>query len=434
MLDDDDDGWMKPSPKHPSGWYYHWHSGKRVGADVLSGSIELPRTLRLREREEYFVLTDGTAVLVSHEQQTARRIYLNRDYDNESPILGGKENWSAQQEYWAHVAKHPSHLTDTQTARILKVDLMEALCYLRWCCTETLLPSLMPTAAFSFTLSMKLIQVIDTMSPGISSQHEDVILVAQILTKKYESYANHKFGTSNCVSFVETPNPQPKDLRHQIKRYLTDLFYVPSSIIFLGAPPRYRKLLLDMHTAFIRGDEWHDHIHKMLDGWSDSNLLATVMLPAGVSYLAVLDLSQVSTTAVLISILSALGSITSGLYCIGVYRSYDPVIETPRSAADMDHYRFNITAHGPYRIHAFAVILGLPDVFLMWSVIAFTVATIAYNFDGAKLSVGAYTGVSVIFYAIALAVGAMVLSLWYAWGREGTIFSKLARSWRETLV
>ena len=48
--------------------------------------------------------------------------------------------------------------------------------------------------------------------------------------------------------------------------------------IFLGFPFRYLRYFTELDTCFLREENWHLHIQRLVKEWNDSNLLASASL------------------------------------------------------------------------------------------------------------------------------------------------------------
>jgi len=111
----------------------------------------------------------------------------------------------------------------------------------------------------------------------------------------------------------------------------------------------------------------------------------------------------------------------AGLYCLSYYRAYSPARD---SAEVADRYSGNITRHGNIRLRYFAIILSLPEVFLLWSIVSFTVATLGFNFGGEKLTVGESFAALAVLIVVGFGLSLVIIILWYVWGK-GSVKSRI---------
>jgi hypothetical protein len=167
-----------------------------------------------------------------------------------------------------------------------------------------------------------------------------------------------------------------------------------------------------------------------------------------VSFLAIPNSGSVTAVAALVSTITALGSVLSGLYCLAYYAYEDPagdIVEISvcpylffllgvglKSINIQNRYAANILSHGKNRPVYTAVILSLPEASLLWSIISFAVAALAFNFSARKFSVG-FILVLIVFGIVALGVGLVLGALWYVWG-TGSIATRVWRFFHKFLA
>jgi len=254
-----------------------------------------------------------------------------------------------------------------------------------------------------------------------------VSMIAGILAQKYRSYNARRFWRVDRNGFPEWSRSKAGGTDNIFAQFLTNSCFYFLTVLCLFAPRRYFKIILEVDSLFLTGDEWRSHVQKLADDWSAFNLLSTVILAAAVSYLSVQDLGPVATIAVLISILGALGSVLAGLYCLAYYRTYTPEVDST-NITDADRYSGNLTDHGKNRPKYFAIILSLPEVFLVWSIVSFTVTTLAFNFGKANQPTpGGSFGILGVLIVVAVGFGLVIFALWYMWG-QGSLMSRVRRT------
>lgn len=159
--------------------------------------------------------------------------------------------------------------------------------------------------------------------------------------------------------------------------------------------------------------------------------------------LSISSLGSIARVAALNSILLSLGSVMTGLYCLAYYRAYLPSVDSddgtvfavrhvpPIMEIYTDHlliqdrYKGNITGHGQQRPKYFAVILSLPEVFLLWSIMSMIVAALAFNFGGGQWTFGVFWVLGV-FVVAGVGFGVVLTFQWYVWGK-GSIQTRVRR-------
>lgn len=86
-------------------------------------------------------------------------------------------------------------------------------------------------------------------------------------------YNRNVFWKSSRKSFVGYPKYTAIDNR--VKRFFIGIFFSCLTIIFLFAPRRYLKSLLEVDTLFLNGDEWRGHVQRLADDWAAFNVLVS---------------------------------------------------------------------------------------------------------------------------------------------------------------
>ncbi|KAJ6454292.1 hypothetical protein C8R47DRAFT_1228716 [Mycena vitilis] len=220
-------------------------------------------------------------------------------------------------------------------------------------------------------------------------------LIANVLAEKYSQQGTLDFSKEN--------DQRPKSSK------ILDVLFGILDFASLGAFLRYLSRLEEVRTPILTDDQWRDHILRLVQEWEEFNLISTVLLSASAGILALENLGSAARTAILISILSSFGSITTGLYCISMYQLRAP---DSRDSADRTNsltvFRYN---QFTLRHKGIALILGLPMAFLVWSLLSFMVGILSFNFIGtetsgrfANVAYGVVSVAAVIFFFIMLAL------------------------------
>ncbi|KAJ7794436.1 hypothetical protein B0H13DRAFT_2171324 [Mycena leptocephala] len=409
--------------------------------------------------EEAYFRGEDEWLLIIHSSQTAWYLVQHKEADMKTK----------QKLYWTYISTHPAH-AERSMAGWMATAHKQALVYLKWCSFEALtsstaktpfplkhsqdianlLRSLPEDSADAETLAASEVLAVDTQAsssqaadrrlhshgkaPEVSAAESAAresyklqkTLIAKVLAAKYSQQ-----GAVDASSETNRPAKPSKAL---------DALFWIVDFASLGSFLRYLRRLEEVRDTLLTDDQWRDHIWRLVKEWEEFNLISTVLLSASAGILALNNIGGVPRTAILISILSAFGSITTGLYCISMYQprapnSRDSVDRT--NAMDVFQYtQYTLTHKG------IALVLGLPMAFLVWSLASFMVGIIAFNIVGTEtsghVSPLAYAVVSVaaaVFLLIALAF----YSLSRLWGSRqggtllGTIrehYMKVIRHWR----
>ncbi|KAJ7618495.1 hypothetical protein FB45DRAFT_931780 [Roridomyces roridus] len=229
-------------------------------------------------------------------------------------------------------------------------------------------------------------------------------LVAKVLSKKY----NQQGAVDGSKDAGQPPKPSK----------VLDLLFWTVDITSFGSFFRYLSRLEDVRAPILTNDEWRDHIMRLVKEWEEFNLISTVLLSASAGILALQDIGSIARTAVLVSIICSFGSITTGLYCISMYQIRAP---DPQDSLDRANSR-TILAYNHYTLthKRFALILGLPMAFLVWSLISFMVGILSFNIVGTETRSGHVSGVAYAVVAVAglvfILMGAAFYTLVRVWG------------------
>ncbi|KAJ7683573.1 hypothetical protein B0H17DRAFT_1074047 [Mycena rosella] len=247
-------------------------------------------------------------------------------------------------------------------------------------------------------------------------------LIAKVLAEKYNQQ-----GAEDNSSETDQPLETSKGL--------DTLFWVVDVASF-GSFLRYVNRLEEVRATILTDDQWRDHILRLVKEWEEFNLISTVLLSASAGILALENIGGVPRTAILISILSSFGSVTTGLYCISMYQ-----LRAPNSRDSVDRTNaLTIFNYNQYTLKhkGIALILGLPMAFLVWSLVSFMVGILSFNVVGTEnsghVSGVAYAVVSVAaFVFLLIAIAFYSLSRLWGTGRGHGILNSIRRRYMDTL-
>ncbi|KAF7354645.1 hypothetical protein MSAN_01378100 [Mycena sanguinolenta] len=358
--------------------------------------------------------------------------------------------------YWTYIVGHPAH-AEKAMANWMAEAHKQAVLYLKWCSFEALTSA---TAKTPFPLKhsndlgnlLASLEQDSLISPpqekddsraqeplSLGTAPDDQISVLE--TAAQESYKlrtsliakilKEKYTQLSAIDALGETNKPPKP-----SRALDVLFWIVD-VASLGSFLRYLHRLDEVRDTLLTDDKWRDHIWRLVKEWEEFNLISTVLLSASAGILALNNIDGVPRTAILISILSSFGGITTGLYCITMYQPRAP---NSRESIDrsnaMTMFKYNqyILTH-----KSIALVLGLPMAFLVWSLIAFMVGILSYNIVGTEIS-NHVSGVAYAVISVAAAIFLFIALAFYSlsrlWGsRQGrTAFldtiRKQYRHWR----
>lgn len=147
---------------------------------------------------------------------------------------------------------------------------------------------------------------------------------------------------------------------------------------FFGIPSTYLAHVKDASEYHGRLSNvqlrWERYIDRIVQEYQDFLLIATVLLSANVSFLAIGDIGATGQAAGVVSVFASMGSIIVGVFCVWKHQANR---HQSRSFAYLHNAH-----HGIFGLQGHALTLSLPPVLLVWAVIAFAVAFLAYTIDG----------------------------------------------------
>jgi len=181
-------------------------------------------------------------------------------------------------------------------------------------------------------------------------------------------------------------------------------------ILFFNIPSKYSARISGLHQGgMYYDDEWCSVIAEMLKEWSDTNLLASVVLSSSMALLAVPDIKSQVQAAGLLSVLCSVASLLIGIHNLWQHQAY----ADPNAARERIKYGINCREKGddpeisPTKL---AIILSLPVSFLLWSVLALVIGVLSYAASEAPVASKSLVGCA---SGILLFLG--LFSLWYFW-------------------
>lgn len=166
------------------------------------------------------------------------------------------------------------------------------------------------------------------------------------------------------------------------------------------------------------GQNWEKYTQQLTQEYSDFILVSTVLLSATVGMLSIGDIYQMARVLSILSAFASLGSITISVFFVWRHqRNTDvPTSHTFAYIHNSRNHIMGLTGH--------SLLLSLPAVLLVWSLIGFTSAMMAYTLQtvtGVNISDGASTWVLLgVFAVVSSCVLASVytFSVMWKWDSE----------------
>jgi len=150
---------------------------------------------------------------------------------------------------------------------------------------------------------------------------------------------------------------------------------------------------------------WGSLVTSLVIEWSDSNLLATVILSANMAFISLSQVHAVERASSLISTFLALGSIVIGLHHVWRHR-----VKKDTSAGQAGIYFQNATLRSG-SMKPLAFFLSLPLILLSWSVLTFACSVSVYTFYGRQPR-ASFVITGVVFGTVVIIVLATVSFFW----------------------
>ncbi|KDQ15898.1 hypothetical protein BOTBODRAFT_65180 [Botryobasidium botryosum FD-172 SS1] len=306
-----------------------------------------------------------------------------------------------ENEFWLHIERFPMH-------RSLPVayedELYTALAYQRTCHFMSVGFGDEPKSySYAKDTAELLLQLFD----GLKDRSDAVdgfktwMIAASWLDILNMRIALH-YGEAGVITTKRRPSTIPKAPFQHITRSI--LF-----LLFFNIPSKYAGRISGLHQGgMFYKDEWCSVMAEMLKEWSDTNLLASVVLSSSMALLAVPDIKSPAQAAGVLSVLCSVASLLIGIHNLWQHQGF-----ADGGAREGSKYEENCIRRGddpetsPTKL---AIILSLPVSFLLWSVLALVIGVLYYAATetpvASKSLVGSVTG-ALLFLGI--------FSLWYFW-------------------
>ncbi|EJD37734.1 hypothetical protein AURDEDRAFT_187983 [Auricularia subglabra TFB-10046 SS5] len=164
--------------------------------------------------------------------------------------------------------------------------------------------------------------------------------------------------------------------------------------------------------------KWHTYVKTLVKEWSDSSLLATVLIAATVGLLAVPNVTWDIQLVLFLSILFSVGSVFVGMFFMWQHQIHGD------SAGDVGADYLDRANTIPGKQRAFSLLLALPLVLLLWALLAFVLSVVLFSLGGFKLAPDGSPGaiaqrlVSSIGVVIFLCIVVSLSAFWHIWNSK----------------
>ncbi|EJD35352.1 hypothetical protein AURDEDRAFT_175556 [Auricularia subglabra TFB-10046 SS5] len=203
--------------------------------------------------------------------------------------------------------------------------------------------------------------------------------IACILRAIYTDRSMTSYGTSYASELQRREQEETPHLFEEHTWFIAAVYYA-GSVLFLGAPYVYFIRIQSVdRTRFGDGvstERWHSFVSALVKEWRDSNLVATVLLAANVSVLALPNLDSTCHLLSVLSMMAAIGSVIMGFYLVWRHEPH----ESSSSQIGLHYFmraRIRTSSSVPL---SFA--LSIPLVLLLWAFLGFLAAISTNAFHG----------------------------------------------------
>ncbi|KZV91543.1 hypothetical protein EXIGLDRAFT_837022 [Exidia glandulosa HHB12029] len=167
--------------------------------------------------------------------------------------------------------------------------------------------------------------------------------------------------------------------------------YYTCSALLLGLPIIYSARIQDVDRmrfhAGVKTARWRSFIRSLVQEWTNSNLLATVLIAANVSVLAVPGVDTPTRDLALISVFYAAGSVLLGVFFVNHHQPKSD------STGDLGVLYFTNTRFFTGSSVPLSLVLAVPISLLIWSFLGFMAAMVTYTVTGGGAQGASESGV-----------------------------------------
>ncbi|KAH9943318.1 uncharacterized protein BXZ73DRAFT_87668 [Epithele typhae] len=322
--------------------------------------------------------------------------------------------------YWNFVLNHPSHRPCHSRGPQEAIDALRS--YLH----DHLIYGRRNIAPFSQPECQQLLEILQPLEiyrlqdSAELSQPSVSCLVGWVLKDVYSYRSGLRYGQltwPELRSYLRTMHEGPGFAKEPPLITAIFLRLIINGLCF-GIPSTYLAHVKKAsefrgHLVGLR-KSWEDYTRQLVQEYSDFVLVvSTVYSTSTVSLLSIGDIQVVAQSATLLSAFAALGSTTVGVFFVWRHQRNT---QMPSSFTYLHNARTSALG-----LSGHAIILSLPPVLLVWSIITFAVAVLAYTLQN-LIEVPASSWVVIcgfVMVVVAIIVGVYTFSTIWTWqGQE----------------
>jgi len=305
-----------------------------------------------------------------------------------------------EQAYWEYINGHPCHVPLPKNA------FEDAIAVLTWYMQGTLFGSysLLLCIIISVYLTDRLLNSEDSIVPyskelskdlldvlSVMSDNKDTFdsarngylksnLVASILERAAGERVRQHYGEQGAREFLKkTLNVRREVLDEPEWTILDPIFEFCMAFLCFGTPYAYLRHINEFFMAGVgRTDtiteRWQLFVDENVADWTNTNLVATVLVSASVALLAIPGIDKATRLLGIISTLFSIASIVSGL--LNVWQNQHKSRTNLELTVIFDFFE-NAESHVKTD-KLLAILLSLPMVLLIWSTLLFAASMVTF--------------------------------------------------------
>jgi len=285
--------------------------------------------------------------------------------------------------YWAYLVAHPCHTS------LPRGTLEDTIALLHFYAADRIINPEDSVVVFSKETAQQLLELAKSLRENgdvfgtVSNEPIKTLILARLMERILDEKRRQRFGHHDERSHLRR-GVRGKHIPETKLIWPLELFLDMAMTVFcFGAPYSYQRRIDEFFmTALGRTDtiseKWRSFVDENVRDWTDTNLVATVLVSGAVGLIAIPGINEVSRILGFLSILAALASLISGLL-----NSWQHQHESHRSTELTIILDFFAQAQKP--LHSFkilALILSLPVTFLAWAALTFAAAIVVMAWQG----------------------------------------------------
>ncbi|KDQ11080.1 hypothetical protein BOTBODRAFT_465409 [Botryobasidium botryosum FD-172 SS1] len=415
---------------HPNGWVYFTHPvfGLVTNADIRQPSVYgrlnpifQSAYLNWQPRPastEILIDDDMNELYVNHSLKLASFASWN-DLNAE---FAESQSWRLhkiyEKNYWKCFKDHPSHHPLPEGAEELATGTVNSSLVGNYVYQNNSVDPFSADESEKLRKLLSLLRSEDSIPKTVLISHILELIATQASETNYTYFSTARGGFTR-------KSPAPRSQADPVaERFSDKLIAICMTYLLFGVPFNYVRHIgrvlrappgSGSYAYELKKKQWQEYVQKLVKEWTDFNLVATVLLSATVSFLAVPGIDDVTRVTTLISVLCALGSIIVGLYLVWKHQT---------RGADMGGWSYNLNLENRYGVHEIATLLSLPLVFLIWAILTFMISVVCFSFrgfgqtiDGTQVWFETSTAWIVLVVAVVIVTtsGLVLYSFWDLW-------------------